>query len=198
MQGLLEAVRWLLFFVIVEQVGEEALAWSNLVYACFLILLIPTYAVAEGTNALVSNLIGQGRSSEVLRLTARATRITYLVTAPLAALAILVPHHVIRVFTDDPAAIAGAAPSLRVVAVAMVLVVPAEMWLSAVAGTGATDVAMAIEAVLTVVLLAGTVVAALALGLPLAYVWASAGFAALVTLGLCHWQLTTKRARSLD
>lgn len=198
MQALLEGARWLVFFVIVEQMSEEALAWSNLVYACFLIMLIPTYAVAEGTNALISNLIGQGRPGEILQLTARAMWSTYLVTAPMAMLAVLAPHHVLAVFTDDPAAIAGAAPSLRVLAVAMVLVVPAEIWLAAVAGTGATDVAFAIETVLTVVLLACTYAAAITLDLSLAYAWTSVGIAALVSLGLSHWRLMTQRVRHLE
>jgi multidrug resistance protein, MATE family len=139
LQALLEGLRWLAFFVIVEQVSEQALAWSNIVYACYLILLIPSDAVGEGTHSLVSNLIGQGRTGDVVRLTGRATRITYIMTAPIATLALLAPDRVVALFTDNPAAPAGAAPSLRAVAIIMVLVVPAEISLAAVDGTGATS-----------------------------------------------------------
>jgi Na+-driven multidrug efflux pump len=113
-------------------------------------------------------------------------------------LAVLAPEKVVSVFTDDQAIIAGAAPSLRVLAVTMVLVVPAEVWSAAVAGTGATYAAFGIELVLTVALLVSTYVAAVTLGLPLAYEWASVGVSALVALVMSHWWLASRRVRIFD
>jgi capsular polysaccharide biosynthesis protein len=198
MRGLLEGLRWLGFFWIIGQVNEEALARSNIIYACFALFLIPSYAVSESTNSLVSNVIGQGRVGEVGAVTRRATLAAYLVTAPFAILALAAPHTVIAVFTDDQAITAGAAPSLRLLAVAMVLVVPAEVWLAAVTGTGATDIAFGIELILSLVMLACTYLAAITFELSLALVWASTGFAALVALAMSGWWLATKRVKNLD
>jgi MATE family multidrug resistance protein len=195
LQALLEVLRWLGFFVIVEQVSEQALAWSNIIYACYLILLIPSDAVGEGTHSLVTNLIGQGRQAEVRRLTGRATRITFLITAPAAALALLAPERVIAWFTDNPAALTGAAPSLRVVAIIMVLAVPAEISLAAVAGTGATEAAFAVDLILSVALLTCAYLAAIPLALPLRYIWISLGVAVLVALVLSHRWLASKQVR---
>ena len=141
----------------------------------------------RGAHSLVSNLIGQGRTGEIVRLTERATWIAYLITVPVAALAVIAPGRVIAWFTDDPAVLAGAAPSLRVVAIIMVLVVPAEIWLAAVAGTGATHAAFAIELIFSAVLLTCVYLAAIPLSLPLIYVWTSLGVAALIALALSHW-----------
>lgn len=192
LQALLDGVRWLAFFVIVQQISEEALAWSNVVYACYLVLLIPSGAIAESTNALVSTLIGQGRTADVMRLTSSATRISYAITAPFAVVAVLAPGLIVGLFTEDPAVVAGAAPVLQVVALAMVVIIPAELWLAAVAGTGATGTAFVIELTLSVVVLVGAYTAALPLGLSLPYVWASLGAAALVALALSQWWLTHK------
>jgi putative MATE family efflux protein len=198
MSALVQGLRWLAFFMIIEAMGEEALAWSNIIYACSTVFLIPAYAVGESVTSLVSNVIGRGRAGDVTAVTRRSTIVVLLITAPVALLAVLAPEKVISVFTDDQAIIAGAAPSLSVLAVTMVLVVPAEVWSAAVAGTGATYVALGIELVLTVVLLACTYAAAVTLGLPLAYEWASMGVAALVGLAMSHWWLASKRVRILD
>jgi MATE family, multidrug efflux pump len=198
MSALVEGLRWLAFFVIIERMGEEALAWSNIIYACFMVFLIPAYAVAESASSLVSNVIGRGRTSEVMAVARRSTGVAFLITAPVALFAVVAPDKVVSVFTDDQAIVAGAAPSLRVLAVTMVLVVPAEVWSAAVAGTGATYVVLGIEVVLTVALLACTYTAAVTLGLPLAYEWASMGVAALVALAMSHWWLASKRVRTFD
>jgi putative MATE family efflux protein len=197
MRGLLRGLQWLGFFLIIEQVSEEALARSNIIYACFAVFLIPSYAVGESTTSLVSNVIGQGRTSDVLTVTRRATLAAYLVTAPFAVLALVTPQTVIAIFTDDPAVIAGAAPSLRLLAVAMVLIIPAEVSLAAVTGTAAVNLAFAIELVLTVVMLAATYVAAVILGLSLALIWTSTGLGALVALAISAWWLAT-RAQHLE
>jgi MATE family multidrug resistance protein len=163
-----------------------------------MVFLIPAYAVAESASSLVSNVIGRGRTSEVMAVARRSTGVAFLITAPVALFAVVAPDKVVSVFTDDQAIVAGAAPSLRVLAVTMVLVVPAEVWSAAVAGTGATYVVLGIEVVLTVALLACTYTAAVTLGLPLAYEWASMSVAALVALAMSHWWLASKRVRTFD
>lgn len=196
--ALVEGLRWLLFFMIIERIGEEALAWSNIIYACCTVFLIPAYAVGESANSLVSNVIGRGRTGDVTAVTTRSTGVAFVITAPLALFAALAPETVVSVFTDDQSIIAGAAPSLRVLAVTLVLVVPAEVWSAAVAGTGATYVALGIELMLTVAMLACTYAAGVIFGLPLAYVWASMGVGALVALAMSRWWLASRRVRVLD
>ena len=197
LQALLEGIRWLGLFVIVERVSEQALAWSNVIYSCYLILLIPSGAVGEGTHSLVSNLVGQDRIGEIVPLTARSARIAYLITGPLVMLAVIVPDWILGLFTNDPAVVADAAPSLRVVGIAMVLIVPAEISLAAVAGTGATGTGFVIEVALSVALLASAYLILLTAGLPLLYVWTALAISALVALALSQWWLASRRFRHL-
>jgi multidrug resistance protein, MATE family len=197
LEALVEGLRWLVFFVIVGHVGEEELAWSNLVFACYMVLVIPSDAIADGTHSLASNLVGQDRRREVPRLARRATRVGYLITAVPALVSALVPHQVLALFTDDLAAIDGAAPSLRVVAAAMLVVIPAEIWLAAVVGTGAADVGFGIEFILTSTLLVGTYLTTITFELSLTHTWASLAVASLVSIGLSRWWLARARARDV-
>lgn len=56
---------WFIFFSIVEDLGERPLAITNLVRIVYLILSVPCWGLASGTNTLVSNIIGQGLHARV-------------------------------------------------------------------------------------------------------------------------------------
>jgi len=55
---------WIFFFGMVENLGERALAISNLARTVYLMLSIPLWGFSSGVNTLVSNLIGQERHSD--------------------------------------------------------------------------------------------------------------------------------------
>ena len=111
---------------------------------------------------------------------------TYVVTFPFVVFAAFFPEIVLSAFTSDPAVVEGAQTALRIVALLMLLVIPAEMWLTAVGGTGDTDAAFVIELLLSVAMVGGAAVTALALDLSLAYIWLSIGTAWLLSLPLAY------------
>jgi len=173
---------WLLFFMMLARLGTEALASSNVVYACFEILLIPALAFGEATFSLVGNLSGQGR--HVGSLMRQLVRAAFAVTLPAVAFTLILPKTVLSIFTADPAAMASAAGPLRVVALGMLAVIPAELWVAAVGGLGATDTAFAITTLATVVTVAWVYVGAFVFHLALTLVWLSVPTAWLIGLGL--------------
>ena len=198
LQGLVEAARWLGFFLIVEQVSEDALAWSSLVYACYAVFLVPSQAFAETAYSLVSNFIGRGEGSGIRRLLRGLTSRTYLVTLPLLAVAVVAPGPVLSLFTTDPAAIDGSEATLRVVALGMLVVIPAETWLAGVFGTGDTDAGFAIELLASATIIAGCYLAAVVLDLELALVWLSLPVAALLSLVAAVAWIRADRWRRVD
>jgi len=64
-QNLIETARWFLFFVIIEQIGENALARANIIYSSYIFFLVPIDGFAETANTMVSNIIGQGKSGKI-------------------------------------------------------------------------------------------------------------------------------------
>jgi putative MATE family efflux protein len=186
LQALLEGGRWFAFFLIVENLGEEALAWSSIIFACYEVLLIPSVAFAETTFAMVSRLIGQTRRETISRLARQLIVATYLLTLPLVTVGLLFPHLTLSLFTSDSSVVAASVGSLRVIVVSMVIVIPAEIWSAAVSGTGDTDAALGIEVALTGVLLGAAFVAGPLLHLALAWVWLSIPLAWGVSLVLSY------------
>jgi MATE family multidrug resistance protein len=182
-QAVVEVARWFVFFLIVERMGEQALAVSSVVYATYAVFCIPTEALSETVCSVSSRLAGEGDAARIGRVVQRLTAGSYLLSLPLVAVAFVAPEAVLAWLATealDPAA--GAAP-LRVVCLAMAVVVPGQLWMSALVGTGDTAAAFVVEVVLTAAMLGVAITAALG-GMPLAVGWSSLGLAWLAALGL--------------
>jgi putative MATE family efflux protein len=191
LQGLVEAIRWFVFFVILERVGIVALAIANVVYVCYTVMRVPTEAFGETTCSAVSRLIGRDRLDRIEPVVHQSIRAAALATLPLVAIAMLVPGWVLSAFDLDAALVPPAAASLRVVAIAMAIIVPGEMWFTAVLGTGDTRASLGIEMLMTIVMLAACWVAAIPLAGEPALTWCSLGLAWLGTLVVSYvWMKT--------
>ena len=196
LQALVEALRWVAFFLIIDHLGEEALASSSLVYACYALFLIPSQAFAETVYTMVSASLGSGEGvARIARLLRGVAWRAFALTLPLLAAAVIAPYVVLSLFTDEPELVSGAQATLRAMSVGMLAVVAAEIALAAVFGTGDTDAGFLIEVVMSASLVAWAALATLTLGLELPYVWLSLPFAATVGFALAGVWLRTGRWR---
>lgn len=194
-QAGIEGLRWLLFFVVVAQLGEGPTAAASVVYACYAVLLIPTYALAETGQTLVSNALGQQHVESLHPLRRRIQRVAYLMTAPLIAVSLLFPEQVLWLFTSDEEVSSGAVTSLRIVALAMLIAIPAEIWLATLGGAGDVDGAFYVEVALSTLFVCLTVISVAVLDLSLPYAWLALAIASLVSIPLSitrlkqgHWR----------
>ena len=151
LQALVEALRWVAFFLIIEQLGERALASASLVYACYALLLILSQALSETAYTMVSNALGRGDPHGIGPLMRAISWRALTATFP-PELAALFPDAVLALFTNDPSSVADAHAAVRGLVLGMLVVVLAEVWLAAVFGTGDTDAGFVIEVVASGVL----------------------------------------------
>jgi putative MATE family efflux protein len=171
LEGLVETVRWFLFFLIIEQLGEDALAKATIAYSIYTVLLIPVDAFSETVCSMSSNLIGQGRAGRIGTLLRRTTALTYAALAPLVALTLLAPEALLGVFSPNEAFTGDIEPSLTVVALAALIAVPSAMAYAAVVGTGDTRAILVFQVLISAGVLATAWTFALHLELTLEYVW---------------------------
>ena len=195
LQALVEALRWVAFFFVIERLGEDALAVSSLVYACYAVFLIPSQAFAETAYTMISASLGRGIGERLTPLVRAVTWRAFAVTLPLLAVAVIFPDAVLTLFTDDVRLVSGARATLVVVALGMLVVVAAEVALAAVFGTGDADAGFVIELLVSGGLVASAVLAALVLDLDLVYVWLSLPLAAGVGLSVSAGWLRSGRWR---
>ena len=138
-------VGWFIFFVVMEHQGERPLAVTNVVRSISSFLFMFVNAFASTSSSLVSNLIGSGKSDQVLGLCGRMIRLCYFFVLPLAILIALFPDLVLRIYTDNPDLIQSSTPSLWVMLSSYILAVPAFIYFFSVSGTGNTKSALMID-----------------------------------------------------
>ncbi len=170
---LVGSLRWFLFFLLVEHLGEQALATTNVVHGVYALLLLPIGGFAETVCTMTSNLIGQGQQAEIGGVLRRTTGWATLCIVPFALLALVQPTLPLALFTSDPELVAAATNSLRVVSLAILLAIPAELGFSAVSGSGNTRMSLLIELVLSATVLSCAYAAGIVLRLPVEAVWAA-------------------------
>lgn len=150
LQYVLSVGAWLLFYILVEHSGAginpgRPLAISNTMRTVFSVFGIFIWAFASTSNAMVSNIIGQGKKDRVLFLVGKIARLSFLFTLSLCVLINLFPVIFLQIFGRDTGFITDSIPVLRIVSLAVLLMSVATVWLNGVTGTANTRVNLGIE-----------------------------------------------------
>ena len=110
-----------------------------------MLLMIPVWGLSSATNTLVSNIIGQGRSHQVMPLIWKVMFTGLLINVVLIQLNIFIPDKIAALFTDDPQLVDATVPLLRVISMALFAFSFGMILFSGLSGTGKTFVALIIE-----------------------------------------------------
>ncbi len=143
---------WFVFFGIVENLGERALAITNLVRMVYLFLSIPCWGFASGINTIVSNLIGQRKRMAVLPMIWKTAKICWLTTMVLALPVVLFPEHILYPIlgSEEMSIITEARPIFYVLLGILSLFSVGGVYFNGLAGTGATYFGLKMQAICAV------------------------------------------------
>ncbi len=173
LQWLLSVGAWLLFYILIENKGEHPLAISNAMRNIFGIFGIFVWAFASTTNAMVSNIIGQGKKDKVIMLIKKIMSLSFVFTFFLCLLINLFPDVFLKVYGRDINFTRDAIPVIRMVTVGMLSMSIATIWLNAVTGTGNTRMNLLIEIAAITIYTAYIWLALRVWNLSLVWAWAS-------------------------
>ncbi len=162
---------WFVFFMIIEQIGETALAASNITRSYYMLLMIPVWGLSSATNSLVSNLIGQGRSGEVISLIRKVMWLGLSATLVLVLFNWMYPYQIISFFTKDAILAEATVPLFRVISFALLAFAAGMIMFSGLSGTGKTFVALIIEVLSISFYLLTAFILAVVLKAPAHVVW---------------------------
>jgi MATE family multidrug resistance protein len=136
---------WQVFFIFVEHLGQRELAASQILRSIFGIMGVVTWAFASTCNAMVSNIIGQGRPGEVIPLIIKVSKLSFLFASGICILLLLFSVPFLSLYRNDADLIALALPSLRIIVVATIIMSMSTVLFNGVLGTGNTIVNLTIE-----------------------------------------------------
>jgi putative MATE family efflux protein len=173
LQNFLSISSWLIFFIIIEKIGERELAISHIIRSIYMVLMIPLFGFSSATNTLVSNLIGQGNNNLVLTLVKRVTFLSLACTSIALIFNIFLPTQIIRFYTSDASLIQETIQTLHVISGTMFSFAIAFIFFNAVSGTGNTKMALLIELITISIYLVATYYIAIVLQSSLPIVWCS-------------------------
>jgi MATE family multidrug resistance protein len=146
-QYAISILTWEYFYILIEHHGERALAVSNTMRNIFGICGVFSWAFASTTNTMVSNIIGQGRSNEVIYLIRKIAKLSFSISLVFFVLLNCWPEWFLSFYSRGENFIDYAIPVVRVVSVAIVMMSFSTVLFNAVIGTGNTKINLGIEAI---------------------------------------------------
>ena len=137
LQFAISLTSWEFFYILIERNNTITdLAISNSMRNVFGIVGCFGWSFAASSNAMVSNVIGQGRQEEVLPLIRKIVRLGVLVALAVCVILNSIPHLFFSIYGQSDSFIEGAIPVMEVVSIAMIMQPVSAVWLNAVVGTG--------------------------------------------------------------
>ena len=103
LQYSISIICWIFFYILVEHHGRLDLAVSNTMRNIFGIFGVFTWAFASTTNAMVSNIIGQGKEDKVMELIWKIVKLSVCIVTLLCLLLNLFPGAVLSIYGQDAA-----------------------------------------------------------------------------------------------
>lgn len=164
---------WQIFYIYIEHLGVTQLAASHILRSVLGIVSIGTWALASTCNTMVSNIIGQGHTGQVIPLVKRIMRFSFGYTICVALFLFCFPSLFLSAYTSDTAVVEMGISSLRVLAVSSLVMCMATICFNAVIGTGNTLINLGIEVFCVCVYIVYITVAVERLHVPLHIAWAS-------------------------
>lgn len=173
MQKFLSFGLWLVFFFMIESMGERPLAITMVVRSVFMLVGIPAFAFGATANTLTSRLIGEGRSSEVIPTIWRVVRMSALISAPAVIFILLFPQLWLGIYTDSAAIVDAAVPILYQICFTVYGYVVGMAFFEGISGTGYTKYALYIEACVLLLYVGAITMFVRVLHAELFWVWTS-------------------------
>lgn len=173
LQYAISIISWEFFYILIEHHGQRDLAISNTMRNIFGFFGVFTWAFAATSNTMVSNIIGQGLTKNVIPLINKIVRISTGLAVIVCIFLNLFPELFLSIYGRDAAFIQAAIPVLRVVSTALVVMSFSTVWLNAVTGTGNTIINLSIEFVAITAYTIYTWLILEKLNMPITWGWAA-------------------------
>jgi multidrug resistance protein, MATE family len=145
LQFAVSLVSWEFFYILIEHHGDEQLAISNAMRNVFGFFGCFSWAFAAASNAMVSNVMGQGLQYKVPQLINEITKLSVGFSLIVCLIINIIPRQFLSIYGQNESFIEHAIPVLRIISIALLFMAVSVVWLNAVTGTGSTKITLAVE-----------------------------------------------------
>lgn len=146
-QNFLSLSVWFAFFLMVEKLGEQSLAVSNIIRSIYIVMMMPIWGFAAAANSMVSYLIGLKQQAYVFLLMRRIIILALSSVGLLVLIIFIAPTYLLQIYTPDPELIRLSIPVMKVVGISAFFIASGFIFFNGVMGTGRTNISLLIEVV---------------------------------------------------
>lgn len=145
LQNFITLGAWFVFFSLIEKLGENELAASHIIRSIYGFLMLPSFSLADATNSLVSNLIGEKKQDQIFFLIKRVIIIGLVFNIICIILNLGFERQIFLLFTRDEAVICAAGYAFTIINLALVILTLAMILFRSLTGTGMTKLSLVLE-----------------------------------------------------
>ena len=136
---------WTFFFILLEVLGSQSLAASQILRTLYFLAFIPIMGFSTTTRTYVSYFLSQGKPEYVKKAIYKISGLSLLVTFVVIHGFWLYPESIIRIITTDVELIAISADIIKMLAYSMLIFSISSIFFAAIAGVGDSKESMYIE-----------------------------------------------------
>jgi multidrug resistance protein, MATE family len=197
-QQAITVMSWFLFFLLVERntdLTDQAI--TNTMRTLFGLFGVMTWAFGSTSNAMVSNVIGQGKKEMVVPL---LRKIIVLATGSAIIVCLFLnvfPHLFLSVFGQQNEFTDDAVPVVRIVSIAMIIMALASVYHNSVIGTGNPKMTFVIELIAIILYCVYVFVVLEILKLGIVVGWMSEWIYWLTLFVMSYWYIRSGKWKSI-
>lgn len=193
-QFAISILAWWFFFILVgRNYDYESQAITQAMRNVFGLTGVFSWAFGSSTNTIISNVIGQGREDDVIKLIKKINAIAVSGMLILAIALNIWPETFLNLYGQPTSFIEKAYGPLRIVTGAMILLVFGVVWINAVVGTAKNKVVLLIEAMSITAYCIYIFIVIEVMKLNITVAWMSEWVYWLVMLVCSYWYIVSDR-----
>lgn len=144
-QGLISVGSWVIFFFLIEHMGQGPIEISQTIRAFYYVALTSVLAFGTTSKTIVSKLMAEKKAEEVLPTLRRIIFCSLACTFVVTHANFFYPYTAVGIINENPLLIDDTVLTLRIVSMAMLMFAVSNAFTNMVAGTGATRASFMIE-----------------------------------------------------
>ncbi|MCB9033327.1 MAG: MATE family efflux transporter [Chitinophagales bacterium] len=150
LQNIIAISSWQVFFLCIEKVGQNELAASSILKSIYIFIGIPVWGFGATASTVVSNLIGQGKSNDILNSIKKVIILSVSLTMVANLMFLIFSNQYLHFFTNDQIVIDLFNQSKYVLSIGVFIFSFTLVLSQGIVGTGATTVTALFEFILSI------------------------------------------------
>lgn len=170
-QSFISIAVWFFFFIAIEHLGERELAISNILRSISSLPYMVAAALGATANSLTGNLIGCGKSNQVMKTATAIIVLGYLAGLSIEAFMWAFPNLTMNIYTDNLQLILDSRNAFYVMLTIYLTTLPGLILFNVVSGTGNTKLSTLMELGAVIVYFANIWLVVIDLRADIAWCW---------------------------